>query len=76
MIVQLDDALVRELDRVAKRHGVSRSELLRRAAAALLESERIHQKERELVAAYRAQPQDPIMTETAARLAAEAWPEI
>ncbi len=37
--VQLDDDLVDRLDEVADRHGVSRSELLRRAALALLKVE-------------------------------------
>lgn len=75
VIVQLDDKLVAELDKVASREGVSRSELIRRAAAALLESRRIGALERRLVKAYTDVPQDPVIVETARRLAAETAPD-
>jgi metal-responsive CopG/Arc/MetJ family transcriptional regulator len=74
IIVQLDDGLVAALDRVAREEGLSRSELLRRAAAALLEARRIGKEERRLVEAYRRIPQDPLVVEAAARLAAQTTP--
>ena len=74
VIVQLDDKLVGALDRVARQEGVSRSELLRRAAIALLEARKVVKQERKFVEAYGLVPQDPVLVETAARLAAEAAP--
>ena len=65
VLVQLDDDLVKRLDRLAHRMEVSRSELLRRGAFAVLEAESIHRAERELIATYRRQPQDPLFVETA-----------
>jgi len=73
--VQLDDDLVERLDQLAHRMDVSRSELLRRGAFAVLEAESLDQAERELVAAYRRQPQDPLLVETARRLGSENAPE-
>ncbi|HEX9890193.1 MAG TPA: ribbon-helix-helix protein, CopG family [Nitriliruptorales bacterium] len=75
VLVQLDDDLVQRLDQVAAAHGVSRSELLRRGAEAVLEAERQAQADSRLRQAYRRQPQDPVLVQTAARLAAEASPE-
>lgn len=74
VIVQLDDKLVSELDKAAVQDGVSRSELLRTAATALLEARRIEMLERKLQEAYRQTPQDPVLIETARRLAAETAP--
>ena len=74
VIVQLDDALVAALDKAAAQDDVSRSELIRIAAQALLESRRVAKLERKLVAAYRTTPQDPLLVETARRLAAETAP--
>jgi metal-responsive CopG/Arc/MetJ family transcriptional regulator len=74
VIVQLDDKLVKALDRAAKADGVSRSELIRRAAAALLEARRTVAAERRLVDAYSAMPQDPALVEAAVQLAAESAP--
>jgi metal-responsive CopG/Arc/MetJ family transcriptional regulator len=71
VLVQLDDDLVEALDAVAEEAGLSRSELLRTAARALLESRVIARDEAALVAAYRRRPQDPLLVETARRLAAE-----
>jgi metal-responsive CopG/Arc/MetJ family transcriptional regulator len=71
VIVQLDDKLVAALDKAAKQDGVSRSELLRAAATALLEARRVRRLERQLVEAYGQTPQDPVLVETARRLAAE-----
>lgn len=75
VIVQLDDRLVAELDKAAKQEGVSRSELLRTAASALLEARKVRKLERRLVEAYAQLPQDPVLVETARRLAAETAPD-
>jgi hypothetical protein len=75
VLVQLDDDLVERLDRLADRIEVSRSELLRRGALAVLEADQLAEADRELVAAYRRQPQDPVIVATARRLAAETVPE-
>ena len=75
VLVQLDDDLVERLDKLAARLGVSRSHLLRRGALAVLEADRIRRADRELVAAYQRQPQDPLIVATAGRLAAETVPE-
>ncbi|CAN5503835.1 hypothetical protein BH20ACT23_BH20ACT23_03560 [soil metagenome] len=74
VLVQLDDDLVEALDRAAEEAGLSRSELIRIAARALLESRVIARDEAALVAAYRRRPQDPLLLETARRLAAENAP--
>ncbi len=70
VLVQLDDDLVEALDRAAEEVGLSRSELIRTAARALLESRVIARDEAALVAAYRRRPQDPLLVETTRRLAA------
>ncbi|CAN5303625.1 hypothetical protein BH20ACT8_BH20ACT8_12500 [soil metagenome] len=75
VLVQLDDALVARLDEVADRRGVSRSELLRRGALALLEAEERRAADEALQEAYRRVPQDPAIVEAAARLAARTAPE-
>ncbi|MGH2732895.1 MAG: ribbon-helix-helix protein, CopG family [Actinomycetota bacterium] len=74
VIVQLDDTLVSALDEAAAQEHVSRSELLRRAALTLLEARRMVKLERELIDAYRRIPQDPVLIETARRLAAVTAP--
>jgi metal-responsive CopG/Arc/MetJ family transcriptional regulator len=75
VLVQLDDDLVERLDKLAARLGVSRSQLLRRGALAVLEADGIRRSDRELVAAYLRQPQDPLIVAAAGRLAAETTPE-
>ncbi len=75
VLVQLDDELVARLDALADSQGVSRSELLRRGARAVLEAEELARADEELRAAYRRRPQDPAIVEAAARLAAETAPE-
>jgi Arc/MetJ-type ribon-helix-helix transcriptional regulator len=70
VLVQLDDELVEQLDRVARDLGTSRSELLRRGARAVLEAEDLAAADRELVAAYQRDPPDPAFVRSAARLAA------
>jgi predicted transcriptional regulator len=75
VLVQLDDDLVRRLDALAAEAGVSRSELLRRGALAVLEAAELVEADRQLRDAYRRQPQDPAIAAAAARLAAETAPE-
>ncbi|HZA42029.1 MAG TPA: ribbon-helix-helix protein, CopG family [Actinomycetota bacterium] len=75
VIVQLDDRLVADLDKAAEEDGLSRSEVIRRASLALLEARRIRKLEHELRWAYERLPQDPVLVETARRLAAETAPD-
>jgi len=75
VLVQLDDDLVARLDDLAEEEGMSRSELLRRGADALLEAARLARADEELVAAYRRVPQDLTLVEAASRLAAGTVPE-
>ncbi len=75
VIVQLDDKLVAELDKAARLDGVSRSELLRVAATALLEARKVRVLERRLIDAYKQVPQNLVLVEAARRLAAETAPD-
>jgi len=75
VLVQLDDELVSRLDELASRLEVSRSELIRRAAAAVLEAHDLAESDRQLVAAYQRKPQDPDIVQAARRLAADTAPE-
>jgi len=75
VLVQLDDELVERLDELAEQMEVSRSELLRRGALAILEAARLDDAERALAAAYQRRPQDPTLVAAARRLAAETAPE-
>ena len=75
VLVQLDDDLVDRLDQLAKSQGVSRSELLRRGAAAVLDAADIADADRRLQEAYRREPQDPAIVRAATRLAAQTAPE-
>ncbi len=54
--------------------GVSRSELLRQGALAVLEVASLGAADATLQDAYRRQPQDPRLIEAAGRLAAETTP--
>jgi metal-responsive CopG/Arc/MetJ family transcriptional regulator len=74
VLVQLDDDLVERLDQLAEAQGTNRSELLRRGAAAVLEAAAVASADRDLQAAYRRVPQDPVLVASAARLAAETAP--
>ena len=74
VLVQLDDELVELLDAMAADLGTNRSELLRRGAHAVLDSERLAASDRELRAAYRRQPPDPALAQSARRLAGETAP--
>lgn len=75
VLVQLDDELVERLDRLARAEQTSRSELLRRGAAAVLEAAEQVAADRALQEAYRRVPQDPALVATARRLASETVPE-
>jgi metal-responsive CopG/Arc/MetJ family transcriptional regulator len=74
VLVQLDDELVRQLDKLALALGVSRSELLRRSAQAVLSAADIDEADQQLAAAYRRVPPDAALTQSALRLAAETAP--
>ncbi len=75
VLVQLDDELVRRLDRLAQEQGTNRSELLRRGAAAVLEAAELAVADRQLQESYRSMPQDPSVVTAAARLAAQTASE-
>jgi hypothetical protein len=75
VLVQLDDDLVERLDRLADEQGTSRSELLRRGAAAVLEASELAVADRHLQESYRRIPQDPALVTAAARLATHTTPE-
>jgi len=74
VLVQLDDALVEQLDRLARDLGTNRSELVRRGAQAVIDAEDLARADRELVAAYHRQPPDTTLVRSAARLAARTTP--
>ena len=75
MLVQLDDDLVTRLDHLASERGISRSELLRRGAIAVLDAADLRRADDELQVAYRRIPQDPDIVQMASRLAAATMPE-
>jgi metal-responsive CopG/Arc/MetJ family transcriptional regulator len=75
VLVQLDDDLIERLDALAEAEGTSRSELLRRGAAAVLEAAEELAADRALQEAYRRVPQDPAIVEAATRLARLTVPE-
>lgn len=75
VLVQLEDELVARLDEVAGRLEISRSELLRRGAAAVLDADELAQADKRLVDAYRKAPPDAALLESARRLAAKTAPE-
>jgi predicted transcriptional regulator len=74
VLVQLDDELVSRLDMLAAKAGISRSELLRRGAVAVLEAAELAGADQQLLDADRRQPQDPAIAAAAARLAAQTAP--
>lgn len=75
VLVQLDDELVKSLDAVAKRAQVSRSELLRRAAQAVIEADERAQADKRLIEGYTKYPPDPLLLRASESLAAETAPE-
>jgi len=74
VLVQLDDQLVAELDRLAAASGTSRSELVRRGVLAVLEAADVAEADQSLQAAYRRTPPDPALVEAAHRLAGRTAP--
>jgi Arc/MetJ-type ribon-helix-helix transcriptional regulator len=56
VIVQLDDGLLRQLDRVVAAKGVSRSEAIRKALRIYLDSEWEHEADRRYAASYTEHP--------------------
>ncbi len=74
VLVQLDDDLVKRLDDLAERLDTNRSELLRRGALAMLETEKMLEDDKALVAAYRRQPPDLDLLEASSRMAARTAP--
>jgi metal-responsive CopG/Arc/MetJ family transcriptional regulator len=75
VLVQLDDDLVDRLDQIARERGTNRSDLLRRGAQAVIAADDLAAADEELVAAYRRQPVDPELIESATRLAAITSPK-
>jgi hypothetical protein len=75
VLVQLDDELVARLDVVARRVEVSRSELIRRGALAVLEADEWARADEKLIDAYTRQPPDAALLEASRRLASETVPE-
>jgi metal-responsive CopG/Arc/MetJ family transcriptional regulator len=75
VLVQLDDDLVGKLDEIASRTSVSRSELLRRAALAVIEADEWVQADERLIEGYTKHPPDPVLLEVSRRLATENAPE-
>lgn len=75
VLVQLDDDLVDRLDRLAKAEGTTRSDLLRRGAAAVLDAAEQLKADRKLRDAYRRIPQDPALVTSAQKLASQTAPE-
>lgn len=74
VLVQLDDATVEQLDELAERLAVSRSELLRRGADSVLQVEDWARADRELVEAYRRRPVEQALLDAGDRAAAETAP--
>ena len=74
VLVQLDDELVSQLDRIALEHGTNRSELLRQGALAVISAEASRSADDALRASYRMTPQDPTIVDAARRLAAQTMP--
>ena len=74
VLVQLDDELVERLDALAADLGTNRSELIRRGAQAVLDADEFAEADRQLQQAYRRQPADPAVLQSARRLAAETAP--
>jgi predicted transcriptional regulator len=72
VLVQLDDALVTQLDHVADALDRSRSELIREALAAYLDAGREAAWDARTIRAYLAVPEDPVELEAFARVG--VWP--
>jgi metal-responsive CopG/Arc/MetJ family transcriptional regulator len=74
VLVQLDDELVEQLDRIANALGTSRSEMLCRGAKAVIDADAERANDIELIAAYKRQPPEGSLIRSAARLAAKTVP--
>jgi AraC-like DNA-binding protein len=74
VLVQLDDDLVKQLDLLATSLEVSRSELLRRGAQAIVSAAGDWTADRRLEDAYRRLPPDASLAEAVGRLAAKVGP--
>ena len=74
VLVQLDDELVSQLDRIAREHGTNRSELLRQGALAVISADSDRSADNALQASYRMTPQDPAIVDAARRLATQTMP--
>ena len=74
VLVQLDDDTVERLDELAEALSVSRSELLRRGAEAVLRAEDWAHADRELVEAYRRMPVDSALLDAGDRAATDTAP--
>ncbi len=75
VLVQLEDELVADLDRIAAERGMSRSALLRRIAAAFILAEDEAKADAQLVASYTAHPQDEAEIDALMRAGLETLPE-
>jgi metal-responsive CopG/Arc/MetJ family transcriptional regulator len=75
VLVQLDGELVSRLDQVAKKQGVSRSELLRRGAWAVIDAADVAEADEQLREAYRRKPQEAALVAALGRIAAETMPD-
>jgi metal-responsive CopG/Arc/MetJ family transcriptional regulator len=78
VIVQLDDGILSALDRAAEEAGLSRSELLRRAARLYLEALEEATLDRQHAEGYRRFPptdEDIAWVEASMRTAGQAWAE-
>jgi hypothetical protein len=78
VIVQLEDRLVEELDRAAQEVGLSRSELLRRAARlylGVLEEEALDRSHAEGYRRFPPTEEDAAWVEASWRMAGRIWTE-
>jgi metal-responsive CopG/Arc/MetJ family transcriptional regulator len=75
VLVQLDDELVANLDRIAAEHGISRSALLRRIASVYVEVKEEAAADARLIASYTAHPQDEAQIDALMRAGLETLPE-
>jgi len=73
VLVQLDDELVAALDDLATAEGVSRSELIRRAAQAILQADEIRRKEAQHAAGYEQIPEDTTLAEALLHVSVSTW---
>ena len=75
VLVQLDDELVARLDALARRAEVSRSELLRRGALAVLQADEWAEADKRLKRGYAKYPPDRLLLAASELLARETLTE-